>query len=44
MVKMGFEQGGIIVATNDKNTHKSICLEIKENYRKESNLSSLGFN
>ena len=24
-----FEQGGIIVATNNKNTHGSICLEIK---------------
>ena len=24
-----FEQGGIIVATSDKNTHGSICLEIK---------------
>ena len=25
-----FEHGGIIVATNDKNTHGSICLEIKK--------------
>ena len=25
----GFEQGGIIVATSDKNTHESICIEIK---------------
>ena len=25
-----FEQGGIIVATNDKKTHESICVEIKE--------------
>jgi 3'(2'), 5'-bisphosphate nucleotidase len=25
-----FEQGGIIVATNDKKTHGSICFEIKE--------------
>ena len=24
-----FEQGGIIVATRDRNTHRSICLEIK---------------
>ena len=28
--KNGFEQGGIIVATNNKNTHESICLEIKK--------------
>ena len=28
--KNSFEQGGIIVATNDKNTHRSICLEIKK--------------
>ena len=27
--KANFEQGGIIVATNNKNTHGSICLEIK---------------
>ena len=27
--KSSFEQGGIIVATNNKNTHGSICLEIK---------------
>ena len=25
-----FEQGGIIVATNDANLHVNICLEIKE--------------
>ena len=25
-----FEHGGIIVATNDRNTHGSICLEIKK--------------
>mgnify|MGYP000471453843 CR=1 FL=1 len=25
-----FEQGGIIVATRDRNTHRSICLEIKK--------------
>ena len=25
-----FEHGGIIVATNNKNTHGSICLEIKK--------------
>jgi len=28
--KAGFEQGGIIVATNNKKTHGSICLEIKK--------------
>ncbi len=26
----GFEQGGIIVATSDRSTHESICLEIKK--------------
>ena len=26
----GFQQGGVIVATNNKNTHGSICFEIKE--------------
>ena len=28
--KAGFEQGGIIVATNNKKNHGSICLEIKK--------------
>jgi len=28
--KNGFEQGGVIVATSNRNTHKSICLEIKK--------------
>ena len=28
--KTSFQQGGIIVATNDKKTHPSICLEIKK--------------
>ena len=28
--KNSFQQGGIIVATNDKKTHRSICLEIKK--------------
>ena len=28
--KASFEQGGIIVATNNKDTHGSICLEIKK--------------
>ncbi len=28
--KTSFQQGGIIVATNDKKTHSSICVEIKK--------------
>jgi 3'(2'), 5'-bisphosphate nucleotidase len=28
--KTSFQQGGIIVATSNRNTHKSICLEIKK--------------
>ena len=28
--KTNFEQGGIIVATNDKKNHECICLEIKK--------------
>ena len=28
--KKSFEHGGIIVATNDKKSHSSICLEIKK--------------
>ena len=28
--KGSFEQGGIIVATNDEKTHGSICFEIRE--------------
>jgi len=28
--KTSFQQGGIIVATNDKKTHRNICLEIKK--------------
>jgi len=28
--KGGFEQGGIIIATNDKKTHGNICYEIKK--------------
>ena len=28
--KNSFRQGGIIVATNDKKTHPSICFEIKK--------------
>ena len=33
--KSNFEQGGIIVASNDINIHKMICLEIKEIIEKE---------
>ena len=32
--KKDFAQGGVIVASNNKNTHKSLCLEIKEMIRK----------
>ena len=39
--KTSFEQGGIIVATNDKKTHGSICLEIKKIIQKNMDLSSL---
>ena len=28
--KANFEQGGVIVATNNRNTHGRICLEIKK--------------
>ena len=28
--KASFEQGGIIIATNDKKTHRSICIKIKK--------------
>ena len=28
--KASFEQGGILIATSDRNTHESICLQIKE--------------
>ena len=28
--KISFQQGGVIVATNNRNTHGSICLEIKK--------------
>ena len=33
--KSNFEQGGIIVASNNINIHKSICLEIKEIIERE---------
>ena len=32
--KGSFEQGGIIIATNDKKTHGSICFEIREIIKK----------
>ena len=40
--KSNFEQGGIIVATNNKHTHENICLEIKE-IIKEYNLYPLKY-
>ena len=30
MVIQNFKQGGIIIASNNKQTHKNICLQIKE--------------
>ena len=44
MVKIILSKEELIVATNNKNTHENICLEIKEIIQKESNLSSLVFN
>ena len=32
--KKNFEQGGIIIATNNKDTHQSICYQVKEIIRK----------
>ena len=32
--KSNFEQGGIIIASNNKNNHKSLCQEIKNIVRK----------
>ena len=32
--KSNFEQGGIIIATNNKENHKNLCLEIKEIIKK----------
>ena len=29
-----YEHGGVIVASNNKNTHKDLCLEIKEIIKK----------
>ena len=34
MEKIKFEQGGIIVASNNKEIHKNICLEIKKIIKK----------
>jgi len=39
--KPNFEQGGIIIATNNKDIHKDICNEIKEIIMKLENTSSL---
>ncbi|MCQ9201528.1 MAG: 3'(2'),5'-bisphosphate nucleotidase CysQ [Prochlorococcus marinus XMU1425] len=33
--KFGFKQGGIIIATNNKNSHGRICLEIKKLIKKD---------
>ena len=33
--KFGFKQGGIIIATNNKNSHGKICLEIKKLIKKD---------
>jgi len=33
--KFGFKQGGVIIATNNKNTHGQICLEIKKLIKKD---------
>ena len=35
--RAGFEQGGLIVATNNNKRHKKICLQIKEILEKENN-------
>ena len=32
--KKNFEQGGIIIASNNKSTHKDICMEVKELIKK----------
>ena len=37
-----FEQGGIIIASSDKKTHKQICLEIKDLVKKHE-IYPLGF-
>ena len=44
MVKKILNKEGIIVASNDKNNHKSICIEIKRIIMKNNEfISSLGF-
>ena len=35
----GFEQGGLIIASNNHKRHKDICLQIKEIIEKENNIS-----
>ena len=35
----GFEQGGLIIASNNHKRHKEICLQIKEKIEKENNIS-----
>ena len=37
--RAGFEQGGLIVATNNNKSHEKICLQIKEILKKENNFS-----
>ena len=39
---LNFEQGGIIIASSDKKTHKQICLEIKDLVKKHD-IYPLGF-
>ena len=39
---LNFEQGGIIIASSDKKTHKQICLEIKDLVKKHE-IYPLGF-
>jgi len=34
IIKKNFEQGGIIIASNNKSTHKDICMEVKELIKK----------
>ena len=34
----GFEQGGLIIASNNHKRHKEICLQIKEIIKKENNI------
>tara|TARA_A100001388_G_scaffold132003_1_gene97733 strand:- start:182 stop:1114 length:933 start_codon:yes stop_codon:yes gene_type:complete len=39
-----YKQGGIVIATSDKNSHGSICLEIKKIIQKDQTLSPLIIN